>query len=122
MINTIDEYQFKDAFMKIRPDNFSYNGLSSLFEYFEEYEDSIGEQIELDVIAICCEWSEASYSEVYNDYIASEHNGNLNIYNDDVYQEIKDNIDNKNEIILEYLQDNTMAIEVSEDIIIYQAF
>ena len=85
MINTINEYQFKDAFMSVRPDNFSYEGLSVLFDYFEELENDIGEQIELDVIAICCDYSEARYSEIYTDYIACKHNGKLNIYNEEIY-------------------------------------
>jgi hypothetical protein len=59
--------------MECRPDNFSYPGLLALWEYFEEYEDSTGEEIELDVIAICCEYSEykdlkefqAAYGEEY---------------------------------------------------------
>jgi hypothetical protein len=29
-----------------------------LFDYLEEYEDSTGEELELDVIAICCEFTE----------------------------------------------------------------
>ena len=58
MKQTIDCFQFRNQFMECRPDNFSYDGLLALWEYFEEYEDSTGEEIELDVIAICCEYSE----------------------------------------------------------------
>ena len=49
---------FVDAFRCIRPDNFTYEGLEVLFDYFESYEDETGHEIELDVIAICCEYSE----------------------------------------------------------------
>ena len=31
-----------------------------MFEYFEEYENSTGEEIELDPIGICCEFTEYS--------------------------------------------------------------
>ena len=58
MIQTINEYQFADAFNKIRPDNFTYRGLIALYDYFEQYEEDTGEQIELDVIAICCDYYE----------------------------------------------------------------
>ena len=58
MKQSIDSFQFRNQFMECRPDNFSYPGLLALWEYFEEYEDSTGEEIELDVIAICCEYSE----------------------------------------------------------------
>lgn len=73
MKQTIDSFQFRNQFMECRPDNFSYAGLLALWEYFEEYEDSTGEEIELDVIAICCDYSEykdlkefqADYSKEY---------------------------------------------------------
>jgi len=58
MKQTISLYQFRDQFMACRPDNFSYPGLVALWEYFEEYEQDTGEEIELDIIAICCEYSE----------------------------------------------------------------
>ena len=44
--------------MEHRPDHFSYDGLIALWEYFEEYEEDTGEEIDLDVIAICCEYYE----------------------------------------------------------------
>ena len=62
MIQTINEYQFADAFKSIRPDHFSYEGLKALYDYLEDYEDSTGEQIELDVIGLCCEYVE--YEEI----------------------------------------------------------
>jgi len=59
MINTINKYEFSDAFQKMgRQNQFSYEGLDALFDYLEMLEDDIGEPIELDVIAICCEYSE----------------------------------------------------------------
>ena len=38
--------------------NFSYEGLNSLFDYFEELEEDMGKEIEFDPVAICCEYSE----------------------------------------------------------------
>ena len=58
MKQTINEYQFKDAFQKCRPNNFSYEGLTALYDYLEQYEEDTGQEIELDVIAICCEFTE----------------------------------------------------------------
>ena len=69
MIQTINEYQFADAFKSIRPDNFSYEGLKALYDYLEQYEDDTGDQIELDVIAICCDYTEyENLKEFKNDY------------------------------------------------------
>tara|TARA_R100000353_G_scaffold26000_2_gene22115 strand:- start:151 stop:504 length:354 start_codon:yes stop_codon:yes gene_type:complete len=46
---------FISDFLAVR-DNFSREGLTLLFEYY----DSIGEPIEFDPIAMCCDWSEYS--------------------------------------------------------------
>ena len=71
MIQTINEYQFADAFKSIRPDNFSYSGLKALYDDLIIYEESSGDPIELDVIAICCEYSEydnlKDFQEDYGD-------------------------------------------------------
>lgn len=60
MKQTINEYQFADAFKKsdTYKNNFSYAGLRALFNYFEEYEEGTGEEIDFDMVAICCEYAE----------------------------------------------------------------
>jgi len=68
MYTTITETMFKDEFKSIRPDNFSNEGLSVLFAFFTELEDSTGEPMELDVIAICCDFSEEPVSDVLENY------------------------------------------------------
>ena len=66
MKQTINEYQFTEAFKRIRPNNFSYEGLKALFEWFEEFENDTGEEMELDVIAICCDYMEYDSLNEYN--------------------------------------------------------
>ena len=68
MKQTITKHDFRDAFQQIRPDNFSYEGLGLLFDWLEDYEESTGVEIELDVIAICCEFCESSLDEIVEDY------------------------------------------------------
>jgi hypothetical protein len=69
MFQQINEYDFIKAFEQVRPDNFSRAGLSALYDYFEQLEEDIGNPIELDVIAICCEYSEyESLEEFQKDY------------------------------------------------------
>lgn len=68
MKKTVSVYDFRDAFQQIRPNNFSYEGLSILFDYLEELEDDIGEQIELDVIAICCDFAEDDFKTIIEEY------------------------------------------------------
>ena len=70
MITTINENDFIQAFKNMGRDNqFTHEALQELFAYYEEYEDSTGEKVELDVIAICCDWTEyESEYELINDY------------------------------------------------------
>ena len=79
---------FRDAFKAIRPDNFSYEGLEVLFDWFGELEDC-GEEMELDVIAICCEFSELTIDEFFEQYDCP-----------------MDDLDDERDIIEEYLADN----------------
>jgi hypothetical protein len=64
----ISQYDFRRAFQECRPDNFSYEGLKILFEYLEEYEMDIGEELELDVIGLCCDFTEDSFENIADLY------------------------------------------------------
>ncbi len=55
---TVNESMFREEFKRVRPENFSNAALEALFAYYEEMEQGSGEEIELDVIAICCDWTE----------------------------------------------------------------
>lgn len=66
MKQTINLNGFIDAFQAMgREDSFTYDGMKALFDYIEEYEASTGEEIELDVIALCCEYTEYEDVEEY---------------------------------------------------------
>jgi hypothetical protein len=65
MKKTVYKSDFIEAFQAVRPDQFSRAGLSALYDYFED----CGQEIELDVIAICCEFTEyADIQEFVADY------------------------------------------------------
>ena len=69
MKQTINFSQFHDAFRNMdRLDNFSYQGLRVLYDWFEMIEDCDESEVELDVVAICCEFSEATPGEIANSY------------------------------------------------------
>ena len=69
MINIMNECNFTDDFMRIRPDQFSYNALQALWQGFEEYEENTGEVLEFDPIDICCNYSEyKNLKEVQENY------------------------------------------------------
>jgi hypothetical protein len=99
MKQTVNFSTFQMAFEAIRPDNFTYEGLSQLFDYFQSYENDTGEEIELDVIAICCEYEETTIEDIAKAY----------------------NLD-ENEDILEFLAMNTFVIGRTDNSIVFQSF
>jgi hypothetical protein len=83
--------------------NFSYHGLKALYEYLEQLSEDMGEDIELDVAAICCDYAEfdtaLEAASAYSDYIVDHYENHASAE----YNEAK---------ALEWLQDNTQVIEV----------
>ena len=64
---------FRDAFRDYDRDNFSFNGLEALYNWLEELDDSCGTETELDVIALCCEFTEyENLAEFQQDYDSEE--------------------------------------------------
>ena len=70
MKQSVNFSDFRDAFHKHeRHDQFSHECLVALFDYLEEYELETGEEIELDVVGLCCEFAEYdSANEACSDY------------------------------------------------------
>jgi len=122
MKQTISVNDFRDAFIKYgRNDNFSYDGLGALFDYLEGYEDNRGEEMELDVVALCCD-----YIEYKNAFEAAE---SCNFEFDDSELDLDEGEDDggdfeteKEEQALEYLYENTLVIELEGGGVIIQDF
>jgi hypothetical protein len=68
MKTTITFYDFKREFKAIRPNNFTDEGLIVLWDYLEEYENSTGEELELDIIALCCDYNEDEPQDIAQNY------------------------------------------------------
>ena len=70
MKQTITVSMFRDAFVRLdRKNQFSYDGLTALFTHLEELEIDTGQEIELDVIALCCTFFEyENIDEIKKDY------------------------------------------------------
>ena len=69
MKTTVYESDFLREFKEYgREDTFSFEGLRTLFDYLEQYEEDTGEEIELDVISLCCDYSELTYLEFIREY------------------------------------------------------
>ena len=55
---TMNFSQFIDNWPESRKNQFTYPAMRALFEHLEEYEESTGEKLEFDPIALCCEYTE----------------------------------------------------------------
>lgn len=64
MKQTISQYDFMDAFQRMDRDYYSYEGYQALYDWYEELDPDM----ELDVVAICCDWTEYTPEELENDY------------------------------------------------------
>ena len=70
MKQDITKSGFMDRFRDMgRGDQFSYDGLSALYDYLVDLEEQCDMEIELDVIALCCEYTEyENLEELQRDY------------------------------------------------------
>jgi len=114
MKTTINRYQFERAFVDAgRKDQFSYEALGLLFDYFESYEEETGQEIELDVIAICCEYTEDTAEEIARNY---------SIDLSDLDPEDDDYEEQCTEAVRDHLNDNTTLVGETATGFVYLAF
>jgi len=74
IIKPVDIYEFRRAFADYnRADQFSYEGLGALFDWLDELAEDTGTPYELDVISLCCEFTEyKNFEEIYDNYSNTE--------------------------------------------------
>ena len=109
IIETVTESTFRDAFQRMgRTENFSGEALGLLYDYLNELSDDIGEPLELDVIAICCEYSEMSAEEVREAY-------GLDVPEDDDEAE-------EAEDVRDYLSENTSLVGETDHGFVFAQF
>jgi hypothetical protein len=108
MKQTINKGIFADAFKAIRPDNFSYCGLGVLFDYLTEVEESCGEEFELDVIGLCCDFAEATWQSIASDY--------------SIEIDENESEDEQEAAVLDFLADNDVLIGQTSYSIVYRQF
>jgi hypothetical protein len=115
---TVYKDDFVQAFCDFnRQDNFSVAGRIALYDYLESLSDDIGEDIELDVVALCCEYSEyptaleAAQAYGYEEAVDLEPHGSLDLLEVAALEEEQAN---------EWLLDRTSVIGFTGGIIIQQ--
>jgi len=114
MKTTVSKYDFERAFVDAdRKENFSYEALGLLFDYFESYEEETGQEIELDVIAICCDYNEDTIEDIIANY---------SIDLSDLDPEDDDYEEQCTEAVRDYLNDNTMLVGETTTGFVYLVF
>ena len=101
-----------------RGKKFGYNGWRAIGEYLENLSDDLGEDIEIDIISICCEYSMAESVESF--YTEHQHLHGFDLPTMEEWEELED--EEKLETIENYLQENTALVTCEDGLIIWQAF
>ena len=58
MKQTMEFYDFRNAFREHRPDNFTDDGLIALWQHLEELEDQTGVEMNFNLVDISCSYAE----------------------------------------------------------------
>ena len=107
MFKTIDAYAFRNEFKSMgRGDQFTYEGLTVLFDYLEELE-FCGDPYELDVIALCCDFAEGTPREIAESY-------GINV------AELSDS--EAMQVVTDYLGEEGVLVGATDITIVYQQF
>lgn len=86
-----------------------YEGLKLLFQYLEDREVDTGEDMELDVIALCCDYACESPEQIAETY--------------DIELDPEADDDAQEEAVMSYLIDRTVVVDrMSDGRLIYQQF
>ena len=93
--------QLRNEFIKCNRDQFTYEGYEAILDYYEDF----NEDIELDVISICCDFNEITFEDFINDY-------SLEITEDETAEETVTN----------YLDNNAGFYQILDDTVIYTVF
>ena len=97
IIQTVNKSQFIDNLLADDYASWTYEDAGALYDYYEQYSEDTGEDVELDRVALRCEWTRAdSIDEVIEEY-------------DDIES-------------LEDLEDNTQVIEHEGGVLLFIAF
>ena len=96
---TVNDCRFTDVLLADEYAGWSYGAAKALFDYYEQLSEDIGEDIELDRVAIRCDWTE------YNDELEA-----ARLYGFTV--EGKEATDGDIEAAREWLEERTTVLDV----------
>ena len=106
IVQSVDFHAFKQAFEDFnRKDQFSPVALRALFDYLEDLSDDTGKPVELDVIGLCCEFYEMSYTDAAANY-------RIDVSEDEGIRDA----------VLDYIGSESTIIGYNDDTIVFVAF
>lgn len=90
--------------------NFTSAAIEALFDYHEQLAEDMGEPLELDIIAWCCDWSEhASFWQAYEDEYADP---------SDIADGLENDEDEREAEARQFFEDNTQIIEFDGGVLV----
>ena len=101
-----------------RGDSFGYNGWRAIGDYLEELSNDLGKNIEIDIIAICCEYSMAESTK--DAYMQYDHLHGVDLPDEEDWEEMTE--EKKLEAIEEFLRNRSSVVVCEDDLIIWEAF
>ena len=112
MKKTLNTYDVATALFKDKHANWSPDGALALAEYFEDYEQDIGEELELDIVMIRCDFAE--YKSL-KEWQVEFTNGNSDL--DQSLSEAK-NDDERDDVLIEYIEERGTLLRFTGGIIV----
>ena len=114
---TLNTYEIADELLKDTCARWSRAGAFALAEYLEEYEESTGEELELDTCAIRCDFSE--YESALECALEYGWSPEASILDDDDNIRLDEEVEEENnERALKWLQNRTQVIEFDGGVIV----
>ena len=115
MKQTVGFCDFVDAFRAFnRYDQFGYDGLRVLFDYLESLEEDLDEDLELDVIALCCDYAHATVDDIAQDYSICPDDAECWYAKRDIMDD-----EEKREAVRLYLEENTVLCGETDSGFVY---
>lgn len=117
MIQEISKSDFVSEFAKMNRENqFSYGGKCALYDYLEMLEEDTEHKIELDIIALCCEYVEfENIKEYLNDYQTDIDKDDFDFDGDFEAEEYE-------EAVLKEIEEKTTFIKIDDESFIIQQY
>lgn len=117
IVSTIGFCEFCDAFRDMyRNENFSYEGKRALFDYLEQCSEDSGQPVELDVIALCCDYDENDTETIISEYRIDINKDGFEDLDEDEQDEAK------TEQVRDYLNKHTIIVGEVPGGFVYAAF